>query len=102
MDAKQQAESDRQIKLMKDHMPQVYKAVRVAASVRGSQVFTLARRGMWGEPNCFYAFEGGRVVGTPFAGPVMAEVAAQVVQFGAAFVMMLAPAEESEGANGTH
>lgn len=82
-------------------MPRVYEAVREAARIRGSQVFTLARRGMWGEPNCFYAFEGGRVVGTPFADPVSDEVAAQIIQFGVTFVMMLAPAEP-KASHGAH
>ena len=102
MDAKQEAESNRQIKVVKDHMPRVYQAIREAAEVRGAGFYNLVRRGMWGEPNCFYAFEGGRVVGTPFEGPVSDEVAAQIVQFGAAFVMMLAPAKDSGGADGTH
>ena len=46
--------------------------------------FSLVRRALRGEANCFYAFERGRVAGTPFSlpGGTMADVAVQMVTFG--------------------
>lgn len=47
------------------------------------------KRSLKGEPNCFYAVEGGHVLGTPFDAPVTAEVAALVVRWGMTFVCFL-------------
>ncbi|MDP9902626.1 hypothetical protein [Variovorax ginsengisoli] len=92
MDAeKQKAEEGRQIKLIRDSLPGVHQAIRERAAVEGNDVYATVRRGLRGEPDCFYAFEGGRIVGTPFATTVTADLAAQIVQFGATFLFMLAP-----------
>ncbi len=70
---------------IKSHMPEVYKCIQAKAAEIGNEAFTLVRRGLRGEANCFYAFEGGRVAGTPFsAGPVPDKVAAMMVEFGVA------------------
>lgn len=92
MDANQKAEADKQIKVIKDHMPGVLQAIRTEASIRGDSVYGLVRRGVLGEADCFYALEGGRVIGTPFAAASMVEVALQIVQFGVTYLLMLAPA----------
>lgn len=47
------------------------------------------RRALKGEPNCFYAFEGGHVLGTPFDMAVSAEVAVQIVRWGVKFCCLL-------------
>lgn len=71
---------------IKRHMPEVYQSIQAhaAPSELGSEAFALVRRGLRGEANCFYAFEAGRVVGTPFSmpGSIMADVALHMVQFG--------------------
>lgn len=75
------------IEEIKQHMPETYKAIKVKSTEIGNLAFELVRRGLRGEVNCFYAFEGGRVVGTPFAaGPLPDQVARLMVEFGCAFV----------------
>ncbi len=82
---------EEQIALIKARMPAVYGAIQAKAGEIGKQAFGLVRRGLKGEPNTFYAFERGYVVGTPFAhGPIPAEVAQMMVQFGCAFVCIWA------------
>lgn len=79
------------IKEIKAHMPEVYRNILAKAEELGKPAFGMVRRGLRGEVNYFYAFEGGRVVGTPFAGPhegLMAEVALNMVQFGVRHVVM--------------
>lgn len=72
---------------IKTRMPEVYAAVQAKAAAIGPAAFGLVRRGLRGEPLCFWAMERGHVVGTPFAGhPVQAEVAQHMVQFGCTHV----------------
>ena len=71
---------------IKDYMPAVYAAIKARAAVVGNGAFELVRRGLRGEPGCFWALEGGRVVGTPFYGhPVMTEVGKALVEFGCVY-----------------
>ena len=51
---------------IKQHMPGVYASIQRKAAQIGDEAFKLVRRGLRGEPRCFYAIEAGRVVGTPF------------------------------------
>ncbi len=51
---------------IKQHMPGVYASIQRRAALIGDEAYQLVRRGLRGEPRCFYAMEGGRVVGTPF------------------------------------
>jgi len=75
------------IQEIKTFMPETYKSIQAKAQEIGNDAYTLVRRGLRGEPNCFYAFERGRVVGTPFAKTdVMAETAKYMVNFGCAHV----------------
>lgn len=71
------------------HMPQTYAEIKHQAQVRGNAVFRLVRRGCGGKPDCFYAVEGGHVVGTPFAQAVDPALAALIVQFGIGFLVLL-------------
>lgn len=86
--------------LIKGSMPNVYLSVKAKSAERPG-AFALVRRGLRGEANCFYAFERGHVVGTPFALPgINADVASAMVQFGCAHVCIWAlPAEVSSGAH---
>ena len=73
--------------VIKTQMPLVYGAIQDKAKEIGKDAFALVRRGLRGEPNTFYAFERGYVVGTPFsAGQLTDEVAGLMVRFGFAFV----------------
>jgi hypothetical protein len=85
---------------IKTYMPEVYKSILAKSEAIGKPAFALVRRGLRGEPNCFYAFERGRVVGTPFnQTDIMAEIARYMVQFGCDHVVVWA----SEGVvDGTH
>ena len=83
---------------IKAHMPEVYKSIQAQAELRGREAYALVRRGIAGQAGCFYAFERGRVVGTPFDDrAVMDEVAGAMVRFGCSHVVIWpAPAK---GAN---
>lgn len=73
--------------VIKTQMPMVYGAIQDKAQEIGKDAFALVRRGLRGEPNTFYAFERGYVVGTPFStGPITDELAGYLVRFGCAFV----------------
>lgn len=52
-----------------------------------------------GEANCFYAVEGGHVLGTPFQSAVSADVAQLILHWGMSFVCFL-QAPEREGSDG--
>lgn len=100
-DQEQVEEINRRIAEIKAHMPETYKAIqdRVNGVVvqesggpvetvpaYGKAVFALVRRGLRGEPNCFWAMECGRVVGTPFNLPdVMTYTAKSMVEFGCTY-----------------
>lgn len=91
---------EEQIAEIKANMPEVYKAIQAKAQEIGRPAFSLVRRGLAGEANCFYAFERGRVVGTPFnRTDIMAEIAKYMVQFGCSHIVVWS----NEGVvNGTH
>jgi len=90
--------------LIKARMPKVYAHIQEKAGEIGNLAYALVRRGLSGQANCFYAFERGHVVGTPFsAGPLPDAVAAQMVQFDMAFVALWAkPAEVEEAKRGAN
>jgi hypothetical protein len=90
-----------QVQLIKEYMPKVHAAIRAKSAEIGKEAFALVRRGARGEPDCFYAFEGGRVVGTPFCQAVTADVAVLMVEFGVGFVCVwpLAAGKGDDGAN---
>lgn len=80
-------EIDRKIGEIKVHMPNVYASIQAKAREIDRRAYQLVRQGLRGEPNRFYAFERGRVVGTPFRNyPIAADVAAVMVQFECAHV----------------
>ena len=89
-----------QIAEIKIHMPEVYKAIQDKAVDIGKAAFALVRRGLRGEANCFYAFERGRVVGTPFnRAEIMPEIARYMVQFGCSHIVVWASEGDIDGAN---
>jgi len=57
---------EQQIQDIKDHMPETYKSIQARAVKHGREAFAHVRRGLRGEPDCFYAVENGFVMGTPF------------------------------------
>lgn len=89
---------DAQIAVIKSQMPEVYKSIQAEAAKRGRVVFEWVRRALRGEPNLFYAFERGHVMGTPFNdSSVMPEIAACMVAFGRCSVCIFAKGGEPAG-----
>lgn len=85
---------------IKGHMPETYKAIQARAG-KHADTFRLVRAALRGEPNCFYAIERSRVMGTPFSQTdIMAEVAARMVQFGCTYVCIWPDA--AGGDHGAH
>lgn len=79
------------LQLIRASMPNVYASVQAKAAEIGPVAYGLVRRGLRGEPRCFWAMEAGYVVGTPFDGhPVQAAVAQQMVQLGCTHVCIWA------------
>jgi len=71
------------IQIIKTRMPETYKALQTKAEELGNEAYALVRQGIRGKPNCFYAVEGGHVVGTPFDMPdLTGDMARQICQFG--------------------
>lgn len=86
------AEIEARLAEIKGHMPETYKAITEKAAQIGRSAYAFVRQGVGGQPNKFYALERGRVVGTPFDLPGVAdEVARVIVQFGVTFMIMWAP-----------
>ena len=81
--------------LIKGSMPKTYANIQEQATgPLGRAAFALVRRALKGEANCFYAIEGGHVVGTPFDRPDLTDaVAATMVRFGSGFLTMWPMAE---------
>lgn len=74
------------IAVIRARMPLTYAAIEEKAKEIGNEAFALVRRGARGERGCFYAFEAGRTVGTPFDAPVPVGVARLVARYGMRFV----------------
>lgn len=71
---------------IKQFMPETYKAIQAKAGQIGNKAYHLVRRGLSGERNCFWAMEGGYVMGTPFdLADVQSDVAWAMVSFGCAY-----------------
>lgn len=89
--AHNQVDIEAQIALIKGSMPGTYQSIQDKAALIGRDAFRLVRRGLSGQPRCFWAMERGRVVGTPFEGhPIEADVAQAMVQFGCGFAVVWA------------
>ena len=89
---------------IKRFMPETYKSIQERAYLIGNEAYVLVRKGLRGEPNCFYAFERGRVVGTPFALTQVTDyIARNMVTFGCTYVCIwpMAETQQSGATNGT-
>lgn len=83
---------ERGIAYIKAHMPETYKSIRAKAAEIGNLAYSLVRRSLAGEVNCFYAFERGHVIGQPVtAADIDAEVARLMVRFGSTHVCIWGP-----------
>lgn len=96
--ARTAADVQRGLHTIKTAMPNVYEAIKAEAGAIGQGVYALVRRGLRGEPMCFWAMEAGHVVGTPFNGSAAQDlVASNMVQFGCAHVCMFGDLPAAEG-----
>ena len=85
----QQVDVGARVAEIRAHMPETYKAIQARAAEQGNEAYALVRRGLRGEPNCFYAMERGWVMGTPFNLPgLMGDVAVKLVGFGWSHMVM--------------
>lgn len=72
-------------------MPEVWKKIVEYRQQYGdAHVTDCIKRGMSGEPDCFYAFEDGHVVGTPFkADRVLVDYLALAAVLGGKFAVAI-------------
>ena len=97
----QRAAIERGLQTIKTRMPSTYQSIQSKAAEIGNDVFRLVRHGLAGSSCCFYAVEGGHVVGTPFTGhPVEAATALTMVQFGSAHVCIYGESINTKGGDG--
>lgn len=81
----------KQLAFIKQQMPLTYQAIQRKAAEQGNGVFGLVRKGIKGQPNCFWAAESSHTVGTPFVGLTNADQLADTIrQFGCAHVCIVA------------
>lgn len=102
---------------IRQHMPETYRAIKarekgviedhdgqrvVVVPAYGTDIYALVRRGLRGEPNCFWAMERGYVMGTPFnVAGIQESVAWGMVQYGCAHACIFQEPKR-EAAHGTH
>jgi hypothetical protein len=91
---------DKHVKRVTDdiraHMPETYKAIQDKSKKIGNAAFLLVRRGIRGEPNCFWAMENGCVVGAPFTlQEVTRDIAQYMVTFACTYVCIWAVQEQA-------
>lgn len=100
-EASNQAAVEKKVAEIKAHMPETYKSIQSMAAEIGRDAYSLVRKGLRGESNCFYAIEAGRVMGTPFTLDVQRDVAQQMVRWGATHVVIWADRKtgSSDGTN---
>jgi len=90
-----------EIQVIKQHMPETYKSIQAKAAEIGNEAYVLVRRGLRGEPNCFWAMERGHIKGTLFNLPdTQRDVAWAMVCWGSAHVCIFPPSVTKEGGAG--
>jgi hypothetical protein len=91
------------IALIKAQMPKTYESIQARAAQAGNVAYTLVRRGLRGEANCFWACERGCVVGTPFFdNEISRDIAQLMVQFGSTYVCIWGKEGVTGEANGAN
>lgn len=96
-----QVDVQQRVMEIKTHMPATYREIQAKAGAIGNRAYAHVRRGVAGEPNQFYAIEGGRVVGTPFNLPnVHEELARFIAQWGCTFLIMWSPEAQKDETDG--
>ena len=91
-----QALVQQRLQVIKARMPNVRQSIEDKAAQIGPEAYALVRRGLRGEPGCFYALEAGHVMGTPFGrtDPRMQQLAQFLVRFGCAYVCIFPMTDE--------
>lgn len=93
-------ERERQMNLRLE-MPRVSEFVDQRRVIDGAEwVNACIKRAMKGEPNLFYAIEGGHVLGSPFtADKYVKEVLELAVYLGTGYVVVMAPKKAPDAAH---
>ena len=95
-------EVEQTIDIIRRQMPMVYGMVTDKAKEIGNEAYAHVRAGLRGEPNRFYAFEAGWVVGTPFTDAEVTDaLAGYMVRFGVN-ACALWPVAAKEAIDGAH
>lgn len=94
---------DQRLQVIKSSMPNVRQSIEDKVAQIGPEAYALVRRGLRGEPGCFYALEAGHVVGTPFgrSDPRMQHLAQFLVRFGCAYVCIFPMTDDEARSYGT-
>ncbi|MNU94325.1 hypothetical protein D3C71_843030 [compost metagenome] len=94
---------DQRLQVIKSSMPHVRQSIEDKVAQIGPEAYALVRRGLRGEPGCFYALEAGHVVGTPFgrSDPRMQQLAQFLVRFGCAYVCIFPMTDDEARTYGT-
>lgn len=76
------------LETIRRYMPETLACIRDRAEHFGEEAYALVRRGLRGEPGCFYAVENGHVMGQPAGLPigVLRDAAGFLVEFGCTHV----------------
>lgn len=85
----------------RDVMPEVWKKLGEYRKTYGDEhVRQCIERGMAGEPDWFYAFEAGRIVGTPFTVDAVQSHLRVSVALGGKFAVVIRPPQQEAPARG--
>ncbi len=86
--ASQERKVQQGLETLKRYMPRTMECIEDRVQHFGPEARALVRRGLRGEPGCFYAVEAGHVVGCPAGLPreTLEELAEYVVVMGCAHV----------------
>jgi len=87
-----------QVAEIKATMPGIYQLILDKAEDIGRPAYSLVRRSLAGEPNCFFAWDKRRAIGTPFSSPgVMHDTMRFMAEFGSPLGAIWANVEVSDG-----
>jgi len=95
------------LETMKRHMPRTMESIEERVQHFGPEARALVRRGLRGEHGCFFAIEGGHVMGTPMGmdRATLHALGEFMVVFGCAHVCIWPErvwAQPAGGADGAH
>jgi len=89
-----------QVAEIKATMPGIYRLIQDKAEDIGRPAYSLVRRSLAGEPDCFFAWDKRRAIGTPFSSPgVMHDSMRFMAEFGSPLGAIWGNVEVNHGKN---